>query len=1175
MARPPIRTLFRALAASLVVAAGCNTTVQPIQNARPPTEPAQTKATPRIAEAPTDPDAPLPTCPDPAPPAGSAPSKPTFLLQNGHERPIQRIAVSTDGSKLASGAQDGTVRVWDLRAGLLLTRFVTAGFFVQDLSISADGKRLAYYAPDGTPEGLLVQVVDLDKPKGPRAAIPLHGAFQLSPDGTWLAMATDKLTLFDAKTGGTKKEIAVGAKTPSALALTHDAEGRRVAVAYPGEVVVVDVTTDTVTHRFPLGTGLADTPIRVALTPEVVVAMSAGGGTTLFPLAKGGAPRVLPGRYKDVSVAGGRLWAVDLMDGHASAFTLPDAQAVSLGTPDLPRGDLVAASRDGSTLVTARSHLGEGTRIEVRDVRTMRAVRTIEGLPRSIESIAARPDGSELATGALNGDLTRWDLRTGKPKPGVSANEQEHGRIMALSYAPNGELLASSTGSFEVRVRETTRGLTLRRWSLLSGSFVRFTEFLPTSEELLTVRVLTDRKLTSQKGPGGAPVIEEKHDVAVERWDLRGPMPPLPKTPFGEIARPQGRVVAKLASDAKFFALSKDGLRLVVGGGDVLTSLRTDTGKIDWTLKLQTIPFGVAKRPDGGMEVDRSHAAFSPDGKTVVMSTRRLETNKGGVQHFVPVLMEIDGGTGRVRKVHRPETDGAVQWHKGAIVVGGLKPAVLDASSFAVRTRLDLADNEISAITVVPKRDLFLLSGNGGGTSLVTERGDVVMTLVSTPNGEWVSTTPSGAYRSSIDGARSVAWTFSDPLEGFSFERFATRFERPDLVERSLGGEEAAAPASLARPPRLRVETKAPRGRIETAENHLDLDVVATSPSRVDRVRVFVDGKPAADRLVCAAEGRVSLDVPLHAGRNRLSLVAYDAAGYASNPEQLDVVSTSPLAEKPSLHVLSIGVSRYPHMPPEQQLEFADDDARSVATSLARLAGPNRPFGRILATTLLDDEVTVKRVDEALAGLTGMRPDDLAVVFFAGHGARLDESKMLFLTSQAMFTREAAIQHGIGWDRIEKALRGARGRVLMMLDACHAGHVSTEVVAPNEALARELAAGDRAGVLVFSAARGSQFSYEVPPDGASGASRGLELAWEGKPKRLQKDLQGGHGLFTSALLEALDGEAPDRDRSGAIEVNELVDYVTERVRAASNGKQTPWVARRDLFGEFMVAPAAR
>ena len=31
----------------------------------------------------------------------------------------------------------------------------------------------------------------------------------------------------------------------------------------------------------------------------------------------------------------------------------------------------------------------------------------------------------------------------------------------------------------------------------------------------------------------------------------------------------------------------------------------------------------------------------------------------------------------------------------------------------------------------------------------------------------------------------------------------------------------------------------------------------------------------------------------------------------------------------------------------------------------------------------------------------------------------------------------------------------------------------------------------------------------------------------------------------------------------------------ERVRAESNGKQTPWVVRRELFGDFVIAPARR
>jgi hypothetical protein len=33
------------------------------------------------------------------------------------------------------------------------------------------------------------------------------------------------------------------------------------------------------------------------------------------------------------------------------------------------------------------------------------------------------------------------------------------------------------------------------------------------------------------------------------------------------------------------------------------------------------------------------------------------------------------------------------------------------------------------------------------------------------------------------------------------------------------------------------------------------------------------------------------------------------------------------------------------------------------------------------------------------------------------------------------------------------------------------------------------------------------------------------------------------------------------------------DEVTARVSSASGGKQTPWVARRDLFGDFAISRA--
>ncbi|RLB46630.1 MAG: hypothetical protein DRI90_27175 [Deltaproteobacteria bacterium] len=363
----------------------------------------------------------------------------------------------------------------------------------------------------------------------------------------------------------------------------------------------------------------------------------------------------------------------------------------------------------------------------------------------------------------------------------------------------------------------------------------------------------------------------------------------------------------------------------------------------------------------------------------------------------------------------------------------------------------------------------------------------------------------------------------------------------------------------------------------DVSKRTVPLKATVASSHRVDRLRVFVNGKLGAETLVCAPHADVELSVPLQRGRNRLTVIAYDAQGYASNPQVLDVSTTAAEADQPDLWIVSVGVSRYPKMGAEHQLDFADDDARSVATAFSKQAGPSRSFNKLHQTTLVDDKVTVKSLSKALGTLAKMGADDLAVVFLAGHGVRLADGKMVLLTSRAALNRTSAQAEGMGWDRIEAALQKAPGRVLMLLDACHSGHVSTEIVAPNEALAQQLAAQNRTGVLVLAASRGSQLSYEVPPKRGGAqtvGSRGFDVVWDGTPPaRITGSLPPGHGLFTSAVLEALDGRAIDRDRSGAVEVAELIDYVTERVSAASKGKQTPWVARRELFGDFVIAPA--
>ena len=178
-------------------------------------------------------------------------------------------------------------------------------------------------------------------------------------------------------------------------------------------------------------------------------------------------------------------------------------------------------------------------------------------------------------------------------------------------------------------------------------------------------------------------------------------------------------------------------------------------------------------------------------------------------------------------------------------------------------------------------------------------------------------------------------------------------------------------------------------------------------------------------------------------------------------------------------------------------------------------------------------------------------------------------------------------QQRVALDGRERARRGAsagiasrrrssrlRAACCCLLDACHSGHAAVDNVALNEGLAasprRE---GPRRRACVRGVARRAAQLRGV--GGRAAASRGLELAWDGAPPKLLAAPPRRPWPLHRAVLGALSGagagsRSQRRDRGG-----ELIDYVTERVRSESNGKQTPWVVRRELFGDFVVAPARR
>ena len=523
---------------------------------------------------------------------------------------------------------------------------------------------------------------------------------------------------------------------------------------------------------------------------------------------------------------------------------------------------------------------------------------------------------------------------------------------------------------------------------------------------------------------------------------------------------------------------------------------------------------------------------------------------------------------------------------------------------------------EVSSVNITGDGDACVIAYSDGTIRWYdSSTGKELLALfIDTERARWVLFTPTGHYDCSPDGEELIGWQVStgpgQAPDFFPASHFRDTFYRPDLISTALrnpwtsslvtnpaivgttsppyfqysyhsliatgiahplattrlsdgSGEQSvqmsASPPPFEQnplthlPPVIRIVS--PSDNAGFASNGVTVQYGVRTPSGdpVQRIRARVDGRPAEianDLRVTATQeqaGNILVTVP---SRDcKVSLIA-ETDYQPSDPSTITLHWTgkSSVDPMPNLYVLAVGVSNYTNYKDEKdfQLDCATKDAADFIAIMQQQRG--LCYQQVEEKTLIDPTT-----DDILRGFQWLdqktKSNDIAMVFMSGHGTNDKHGTWYFLPSN--YSKDDLMGTGVMAATLSKIIRDTSGRAfIVFLDSCFSGNAMVsgpaEFFNVDEAI-MELADPTKSGAIVFSASAGAQESQEDP--------------------------EAKNGVFTRAVVEALNGQADFRHK-GFITTNALDYYVSERVKELTHDEQTPFTSKRTVDVKIACHPPA-
>ncbi|MBN2535889.1 MAG: WD40 repeat domain-containing protein [Spirochaetales bacterium] len=1096
---------------------------------------------------------------------------PELVVQLGHRKGINNLAVSPDGRLLVTASKDETLKLWDVASGKEMRTFTGHKRMVNDAVFSPDGNYIASCCGGSSNEQLFLW----DARTGKKIktfycdnVIDIN-CVDYSPDGKFLAtgngyIGTSKenfIGIWDVKTAKRIKKIEGHTKRITKIHYSDD--GKYLLSASDDNTLGVwkvknsrQVLQIDAYNRYTCDAGfLKNTPYIISVGANN---NDDGKEINSIDIWDRSGKKIKSFVNNNTSHSNTGLFLKESnklitfgQSGHYPELKIWDWE--SREVREVIRGKNAGLTTDighyniflldsGFEVVTS---MPLQNFISFWDLERKKKSRETTGSHIAMLGVDYSPDGGYAAAVGSDGFIRLWDLTSAKLKH-IFGEHTSYGTV--VRFSPDGRYIASGTRGAQLDLWDTETGKNIKKfhWFLTNVSYIAFSpdgekiaaggisygSGSETTGEVLIFSVETGKTIKILRGfnsgnndvcfsPDGKKLLIASFDKTVQEWDVETGLK------LRELPGHSGPVrgISFLPDKKKFLTWSYQ-------GWDFANIYLWDYEKGEIISQF--------KQYSHGYSSSWGRLSVSPDGKSFLLAL----STKNELS-----VWDLESG----KKTHE------LKGHLAGVQDVVYSPDGLHALSSSLDSTIRIWDLQTNHYVT------FLSRNQENGWLIITHDNywDALAGC-----GEWIA--------------------MVRDLECWNIDQFAITNNRPDIILQRLGSADQELKSHyyhqyLKRLKRLGIREQdmkqdyyVPIARIleiRREDKFITLKCSFSAP-RYDLLKYnfFINDVPlfgAYGKDIIGSKQVLEERVELTTGENKIEISCINTKGAESYRAVKYEKYDKPV--KGDLYFIGFGVSEYNDK--NLNLKYAHQDVMDLSTMFAGMEGE---YNAVHTRIYINEEVTPDSIEKAKSFIKDAKVDDTFILFISGHGVhdRDEYATYYFLTHNTNLNDLK--NTAANFEFVENLMQGiAPRKKLFLMDTCESGEVEDGARETYYAMAESkdirprttykgillldkkqekriyLYDNDRyiyndllrrSGAIVFSSCKGGEFSYESD-----------------KVK---------NGFFTEEIINGISQRKADKDSDGVVTINELKDYVTGAVSKLSSGMQNPTVDRDNIYVDF-------